>query len=147
MITRRIALAMLLATVAHPLSASEPTIYKGNNNVAVNGYDVVSYFTDSRHVVGKPAFSADWMGAVWQFSSAANRDMFVATPEAYAPQYGGHCAYAAAQGALASTVPEAWSIIEGKLYLNYSLGVRDLWRQDIAGNIALADSNWPGLSQ
>jgi len=146
MITRRTALATMAATIARPAFASQPSIYKGSNNVAVNGYDVVSYFTESRHVQGNAAFTVEWMGAIWQFASAANRDLFAANREAYAPQYGGHCAYAAAQGALASTVPEAWTIVEGKLYLNYSLGVRDLWRQDIAGNIAKADTNWPVLS-
>ena len=145
MITRRTALALIGATMASPALANRPQIYKGNNNVAVNGYDVVGYFTEGTHLQGQPEFSADSMGATWQFASAENRDLFIATPEAYAPQYGGHCAYAASKGALASSVPEAWTIFEGKLYLNYSLGVRDLWRQDIAGNIALADGFWPSL--
>ena len=146
MITRRTLLLSTLATVAMPALAQSATIYKGNNNVAVNGYDVVGYFTESRHVEGDAQFSAEWMGATWRFASAENRAAFVANPTAYAPQYGGHCAYAASKGALASSVPEAWTIVNGKLYLNYSLGVRDLWRQDIAGNIALADGFWPGLS-
>lgn len=145
MITRRTLLALIGATIASPALANRTEIYKGNNNVAVNGYDVVGYFTDESHVQGLPEFSTDWMGATWQFASAESRDMFAATPEAYAPQYGGYCAYAASKGALASTVPEAWTIVDGKLYLNFSLGVRDLWRRDIAGNIALADGFWPEL--
>jgi len=145
MYTRRTLLALLGASLASPALANRPEIYKGNNNVAVNGYDVVGYFTDSAHVQGRPDFKTDWMGATWQFANAASRDLFAATPEAYAPQYGGHCAYAASKGALASSVPEAWTIVDGKLYLNFSLGVRDLWRRDIAGNIALADGFWPGL--
>ena len=145
MITRRTALALLGATIASPAWANRPEIYKGSNNVAVNGYDVVGYFSEGTHVQGSPDFSADWMGATWQFASAEHRDMFAATPEAYAPQYGGHCAYAASKGALASTVPEAWTVVDGKLYLNFSLGVRDLWRRDITGNIALADGFWPSL--
>ncbi|MBL1435970.1 MAG: YHS domain protein [Rhodobacteraceae bacterium] len=145
MITRRTALALMGATIASPVLANRPEIYKGHDSVAVNGYDVVGYFTDGAHVQGLPEFSTDWMGAIWQFSNAANRDMFAANPEAYAPQYGGHCAYAASKDALASTVPEAWTIVGGKLYLNFSLGVRDLWRQDISRNIALADGFWPGL--
>lgn len=147
MITRRFILAALLAAPALPVLASEPTIFKDANNVAVNGTDVVSYFTDGRPIQGRADFSVEWMGATWLFASAEHRGIFDAAREAYAPQYGGHCAYAAAQGALASSVPEAWSIVEGKLYLNYSLGVRDLWRQDIEGNIAKADAFWPVLSQ
>ena len=145
MITRRTALALLGATFAGPALANRPEIYKGSNNVAVNGYDIVGYFTDETHLQGRPDFTTEWMGAIWQFASAENRDTFASNPETYAPQYGGHCAYAASKGALASTVPEAWTIVDGKLYLNYSLGVRDIWRQDIAGNIALADSFWPSL--
>lgn len=146
MITRRTTLFTLLAALATPALAEGPAIYKNSNNIAVNGYDVVGYFTESTHVQGDPQFNATYMGAVWHFASAANRDAFAANPEAFAPQYGGHCAYAASKGALASTVPEAWTIVDGKLYLNFSLGVRDLWRQDIAGNIALADGFWPGLN-
>jgi len=145
MITRRTALALMSASIASPALANRPQIYKGNNNVAVNGYDVVGYFSEGTHVQGAPEFSAEWTGAVWQFASAHNRDLFAAAPERYAPQYGGHCAYAAPKGALAGSVPEAWTVVDGKLYLNFSLGVRDLWRQDIAGNIALADGFWPSL--
>ena len=147
MITRRTTLLALIAAIASPALADNPTIYKNGNNVAVHGYDVVSYFTESTHRQGEPQFSSDYMGAVWHFSTAANRNAFDANPEAYAPQYGGHCAYAASKGALASSVPEAWTVVDGKLYLNYSLGVRDLWRQDTAGNIALADGFWPELSR
>lgn len=145
MITRRTTLALMGAAIASPVLANRPEIFKGNDNLAVNGYDMVGYFAEAAPVRGLLEFSTNWMGAIWQFASATNRDMFAADPDAYAPQYGGHCAYAASKGALASTAPEAWTIADGKLYLNYSLGVRDLWRQDIAGNIALADGFWPGL--
>lgn len=146
MITRRTVLITALAATAIPALADGPAIYKNSNNIAVNGYDVVGFFTEAKPVQGSAQFSANWMGAIWHFASAANRDAFTANPTAYAPQYGGHCAYAASKGALANSVPEAWTIVNGKLYLNYSLGVRDLWRQDIPGNIALADGFWPGLS-
>jgi len=145
MITRRTALALMGAAIASPALANRPEIYKGNANIAVNGFDVVGYFSEGAPIEGLADFSAEWMGATWQFANAANREMFAANPEAYAPQFGGHCAYAASKGALASTVPEAWTIVEGRLYLNYSLGVRDIWRQDIEGNIALAEGFWPSL--
>lgn len=145
MITRRTALATLLAAAATPALASRPEIYKSNENVAVNGYDVTAYFTEANHVQGLPEFSAEWLGATWLFASAEGLARFTAAPESYAPQYGGHCAYAASKNALASTVPEAWTIIEGKLYLNFSLGVRDLWRRDFELYIEQANANWPGL--
>ncbi|MFT4743428.1 MAG: hypothetical protein ACI91Z_001403, partial [Yoonia sp.] len=86
-----------------------------------------------------------WKGAQWRFSSAGNLDIFEANPMAYAPQYGGYCAFALSKGALATTDPDAWTIYDGKLYLNYSTNVRKIWSQDIPGNIALADANWPTI--
>ena len=86
-----------------------------------------------------------WNGADWHFASAQNAAKFEANPEAYAPRFGGYCAYAASLGYLAPTVPEAWTIHENTLYLNASLRAQDLWRQDIPGNIAKGTSNWPDI--
>jgi hypothetical protein len=85
------------------------------------------------------------MGATWRFASAEHRDMFAASPEQYAPRYGGYCSYAVSQGHTASIDPEAWKIVDGKLYLNYSKGVQKMWEKDQAGYIGKADANWPGL--
>ena len=112
---------------------------------AIRGFDPVAYFTESKPVEGKKAFSHEWKGATWYFASERNRDLFRADPEKYAPRYGGYCAYAVSRGYTASIVPEAWKIVDGKLYLNYSKGVQRAWEQDIPGNIASADKNWPGL--
>ena len=87
------------------------------------------------------------MGATWRFSTEANRDAFAANPEKYAPQYGGYCAYAVSEGYTASTTPEAWKIVDGKLYLNYSKDVQKIWEQDIPGRIANGDKNWPKVLQ
>ncbi|MEL7173254.1 MAG: YHS domain-containing (seleno)protein, partial [Pseudomonadota bacterium] len=82
-------------------------------------------------------------GATWRFSSAENRDLFVENPEKYAPQYGGYCAWAVAQGYTAATDPEAWAIVDDKLYLNYNKSVQAKWEKDVPGHIASADGNWP----
>ena len=87
----------------------------------------------------------DWMGATWCFVSAANKGTFVADPEAYAPQFGGYCAWAVSEGYTASTTPEAWSIVDGKLYLNYSRRIQRRWEKDIPGNISCATANWPKI--
>lgn len=113
--------------------------------IAIDGSDAVAYFDGNGPVAGDPAITHEYMGATWQFSSEANRDAFAANPEAYAPQYGGYCAYAVSQGYTASTVPEAWSIVDGKLYLNFSTGVRRRWERDIPGHIAAANANWPSV--
>ena len=112
---------------------------------AIRGYDPVAYFTEGRPVKGRKAHRAEWMGAKWSFASAENRKLFEADPEKYAPRYGGYCAWAVSRGYTASIDPDAWSIVDGALYLNYSLGVRSQWSQDAPGNIAKADANWPKL--
>ncbi len=140
-----LALAVPAAAAFAPSAmAATPEVY-AEGGIAVDGTDVVAYFTDGAPVAGDEAITFDYMGATWQFASEANRDAFAADPAAYAPQYGGYCAYAVSQGYTASTVPEAWSIVDDKLYLNYSTGVRRRWSRDIPGNIAAADANWPSV--
>ena len=78
-------------------------------------------------------------------SNAGNAEAFLADPERYAPAFGGYCAYAASRGYLAPTIPEAWTIYDGTLYLNASLRARELWMQDVPGNIAAGLKNWPGI--
>ena len=111
------------------------------------GYDVVAYFTQAKPVEGKRSFTHNWNDAEWRFASAANRDLFAANPEKYAPQYGGWCAWAVSQGYTASIDPEAWRIVDGKLYLNYSKSVQSQWVQDVPGNITKGDRNWPSIKQ
>ncbi len=146
LITRRTLLisAPLAFAIAGASRAMTSPIYV-EDGIAVDGSDVVAYFTQSKPVPGSADFSYDWMGAKWLFSSAENRDMFAANPEAYAPQFGGYCAYAVSQGYTAPTVPEAWTVYDGKLYLNFSMRAQELWSQDIPGNIAKGNENWPGV--
>lgn len=113
--------------------------------VAIKGYDPVSYFTDSKPVKGDSDYSYEWNGAEWRFSSAAHRDLFKADPVKYAPQYGGYCAWAVSRGYTAGIDPDAWKIVNGRLYLNYSLKVQQQWSEDIPGNIAKAEENWPKI--
>ena len=94
---------------------------------------------------GKPEFTARHEGATYRFGSAANRDDFLAGPAKYAPQYGGYCAYGMASGYKAPIEPDAWTIVDGKLYLNYNQSVRDRWSSDIPGFIRKADANWPSV--
>jgi len=112
---------------------------------AIHGYDPVSYFTSKKPVRGNENLSYNWKGAVWHFSSRANLDSFRMHPEKYEPQFGGYCAYGLAQGHKASTDPQAWSLVDGKLYLNYDRDIMDKWRKKQAGYIIEADKNWPQL--
>lgn len=133
---------MIGLLMAAPAEASKVYTESG---VAIDGYDPVAYFTDGKPVEGDSAITFDWNGTTWQFANSANRDTFAADPDKYAPQYGGYCAYAVSQGYTAPTVPDAWKIVDGKLYLNYSKGVQQRWNQDIPGYIKAGDKNWPGI--
>lgn len=133
----------IILLLSQSLSAAE-TLYQ-QDGIAINGYDPVSYQAKQRASKGDASHSYRWNNALWLFASAENRSLFAADPEKYAPQYGGFCAYAASKNALAPTGPEAWTVKEGKLYLNYSKSIRTTWQKDIVGNIELADGYWPGL--
>jgi YHS domain-containing protein len=126
--------------------AAEPEIFTGFvPGVAIGGYDAVAYFEAGKPMAGSAALTTEWKGAVWRFASQENLDKFRRSPESYAPQYGGYCAFAVANGATAKGEPEIWRIVDNKLYLNYSADVQKTWQQDIPGNIAKADGNWPGV--
>ena len=143
--TRRALIAAALVLSA-PLAAQakSPEIYTGLlSSTAVGGYDPVAYFTDGKPVAGKSDFTHQWKGVTWRFANAKNRDLFKAKPEAYAPQYGGYCAWAVSQGYTAKGDPNYWKIVDGKLFLNYDASVQKNWERDITGHIASANKNWP----
>lgn len=148
MLTRRHTLVLLAATPAaltfpNVAMAQEPKVFQ--NPIAINAIDPVAYFEESKPVPGSADHKVDWNGAEWHFASRRNAMTFKADPEAFAPVFGGYCAFAASRGYLAPTIPEAWTIHEGKLYLNANLRAQELWRQDVPGNIAAGIKNWPGI--
>lgn len=133
-----------LMLVGHAL-AVDPIFTPFLNNLAIRGYDPVAYFTQNQAVEGLEAYEFEWMGATWRFANAEHKNLFVNDPEAYAPQYGGYCAYAVASNSTASIEPEQFSIVDGKLYLNYNKSVQQKWLKDQARFIEEADKNWPAL--
>ncbi|MGI3186315.1 YHS domain-containing (seleno)protein [Nioella aestuarii] len=148
MIPRRSALLLLAATPLAlrltPAMASAAPVF-ASGGIAINGTDPVAYFDQSQPVAGRQEYAVDWNGARWLFSSADNRDRFAADPSGFAPAYGGYCAWAASRGYVADAVLEAWTIHEGRLFLNASLRIRRRWERDIPGNVARADANWPEI--
>ena len=149
MLTRRsflaaTAVAPVAGLIATPALAAKPPVY-ANDGIAINGYDPVAYFTMSKPVEGSMDYVSDWEGAKLLFSSAENKAMFDADPDKFAPKYGGYCAYAVSKGGTATTSPDAWTVHEGRLYLNFNTTVRGIWSQDIPGNVAKADANWPAV--
>ena len=142
-----------LTLVALPLAISTPAAFADKDPVytgifsdtAVDGHDPVAYFTEGKPVKGSKDFSTEYQGAEFRFASQANLDAFLADPEKYAPQYGGYCAWAAAQNKTAPGKSEYWAIVDDKLYLNFSKKVQDDWNEDRSGFITKADENWPDL--
>ncbi|MCS6306048.1 MAG: tat pathway signal sequence domain protein [Nitrospira sp.] len=117
------------------------------NNLAIDGYDPVAYFTEQKPVKGSTQFRSDFEGSTFQFVSAAHRDAFALNPAKYTPQYGGYCAYGTAKGYKATIDPAAFTVVGDKLYLNYSETVRSRWLSDIPGYIQKADVNWPEVQK
>lgn len=127
-----------------PAFAQKAPIYlKKGETAAVGGYDTVSYFAGAAPVKGSTQFSTQYQGATFLFSSKANLDAFKAEPAKYAPQYGGYCAYAVANGQTAAGDPLAYTLHNGKLYLNLNQSISTKWKKDIPGYVAKGDSNWP----
>lgn len=140
----RLVIAVAALGVVVPFAA-RAAVSPINGNPAIQGYDAVAYFTLGDAVKGQPQFKVEWNGATWLFASAEHRDAFKAAPGKYAPQYGGYCSYAVSRGYTADIDPQAFTIVNGKLYLNYSLSVRERWETERDSNIVKADGNWPKL--
>ncbi len=147
-----LAVTVLLATTVSMAFAASVRFSKVdpvNKNIfgtAIKGYDPVAYFTEGKPIKGRSEFQYEWLGANWHFASAANRDAFAKNSLKYAPQFGGYCAWAVSQNYTAGIDPDAWKIVDGKLYLNYSKSVQKTWEQDVPGNIRKGNENWPKLS-
>jgi len=141
-----ISVALLFCCVGYSFAEAKSEINKNWRGLAIKGYDPVAYHTTGEPLEGSSQFEIEWKDATWRFASEGNRDLFKANPGNYAPRYGGYCAWAVSRGYTANVDPEnAWSVVDGKLYLNYSAAVKETWEQDIHGNIEKADANWPGV--
>ncbi|GAB5413750.1 MAG: YHS domain-containing (seleno)protein [Congregibacter sp.] len=138
-------LSLCLGLFASTATAKDEVNSSLFGNVAIESTDPVAYFTEGKAVKGRKDFEHVWKDAKWRFSSAANRDLFAADPERYAPQYGGYCAYAVSQGYTAGIDPEAWSIVGDRLFLNYSKEVQEEWLDSRDAFIEAADENWPSV--
>lgn len=138
--------SVLLGLIFAPIIHAADPVYTGwFSELALDGYDPVAYFNEGAPAEGSSEHRYEWNGAIWQFTSAANRDAFAADPVAYAPQYGGYCAWAVAENKEAAGNPQHWRIVDGKLYVNYNADVQTRWEKDIPGFIEKADQHWPEL--
>ncbi|MFN0102743.1 MAG: YHS domain-containing (seleno)protein [Bryobacteraceae bacterium] len=122
-----------------------PPLFTDRNGIAIRGYDPVAYFTLGQPTKGRPAFAHAHGGATFHFATAEHRELFRKHPEKYLPQYGGYCAWAVSNNYTAPIDPQAWKIVDKRLYLNYSLDVQRKWAKELPQRIQAADRNWPQL--
>ena len=140
---KRLIITLVLFVVA--AAAYAQNTYFNKNGVAIEGYDAVAYFTDNAALKGSTEYTHEWKGVTWQFKNESNRDKFKASPEKYAPQFAGYCAYGVSENHKAPTLPEAFTIVDNKLYLNYNMDVLKMWRKDTKGRIEKGETNWQTL--
>jgi len=141
---RRFAASALLLLAASAALAGD---YFEADGYALRGYDPVAYFEAKAPTRGDAAHRVVYRGSTFLFASEQNRRKFAADPEHYAPQFGGFCALGTANGYKVSTEPDAFKVVDGKLYLNYNRKVFDIWTKDEPGYIARANRNWPEVSK
>jgi YHS domain-containing protein len=135
-----VTLSLCVATIF-----AQSSSYFTKDGISINGYDAVAYFSDNTAVEGNKQFGYDWQGATWLFKNQGNLEKFKLAPEKYAPQFGGYCAYGMSENHLAPTEPAAFTIVDDKLYLNYNMNVRELWRKDTNKRIETGNTNWKSL--
>lgn len=150
---RRTMLAVILLSVVlvSPIGMGQALAYDELSTSAVNvdaegvairGHDPVAYFTLGKPAVGDNQYSASHGGARYLFTSAANRDIFLADPAKYSPVFGGFCAMGVALGKKLDGDPALWRVVDGKLYLNVAKPAQTRWLEDVPGNLAKASATW-----
>lgn len=143
---KKLFLALFTATLALPLAAQTKTLLNlDRTGLALQGYDPVAFFTEGKPVQGKPEFPGRHNGALYYFASKEHRDLFKADAAKYEPTFGGYCAFGVSRNKLVGIDVEAFQIVNGRLLLQYSKGVRDEFNKDTKGNLAKANSQWPAL--
>jgi len=144
---KKLSLTTIVLFVAAHLAHAGEAINVDQQGLALQGYDPVGYFTDSKPIKGNPKFTATYKGGTYHFASAAHMKTFAADPAKYAPQFGGFCGYAASINKLAPIEVEYFQVLQGRLILQHNEKAWKLWHQDVEGNLKKADANWPTLSQ
>lgn len=143
--TTSVFVLLFLSLATH---AADPDIYSHKKHGAVRGADVVAYFSlepGDKAILGDKEVFHDHQGARWYFSTTENRDLFKASPDKYAPKYGGYCAFAVSHGFTKPIDPDYWHIVDGELYLNFNFFADRKWRKDRDAAIVRADNNWPNV--
>ena len=137
--------ALVILAAFSTIATAKELVNVDRGGIAIQGYDPVAFFTDDRPVKGNPQFQSEYHGAKYYFASSEHKAAFDKEPAKYEPQFGGYCAYGASRGHTAPIKIEAWQIVNGRLLMQYDLGVKDDFNKDQQNNLGKADRNWPGL--
>ncbi|MEL6686785.1 MAG: YHS domain-containing (seleno)protein [Pseudomonadota bacterium] len=113
--------------------------------LAVQGYDVISYRTNDKPVVGSADFSTEFEGATYRFANQANLDTFNTDPAHYAPAYGGFCAYGVSKGKKFEVDPTAYKVVDDVLYLNFNKSIQKKWAKKTDQYISKAETKWTDI--
>ena len=145
-VVKMLVAALSLAALPAALPAATnpaPAVYSASDGLAAGGYDVTAYFSKGKAVRGNSKHELMLRGVTWRFASAESLAKFKSDPAAYAPQFGGYCAWAVSQGYIAPGDPEQWKVVDGKLYLNFNSRAKELWEADQSDAIRRGHANWP----
>jgi YHS domain-containing protein len=142
---KKMLVALLALAALSTMASAKELLNVDGKGVAIQGYDPVAFFTDSRPVKGNPQFESEYHGAKYYFASSEHKAAFDKEPAKYEPQFGGYCAYGVSQGHKAPVKIEAWQIVDGRLLIQYDLDIKNKFNQDQQGMLKKADANWPGL--
>lgn len=145
-VTKRLVYAGL-ALMAATMNLAVAGEFNEIDGVAIRGYDPVAYIAEQKAIAGKVEFTGVYKGSSFRFKDSANREAFLANPEKYAPQFGGYCAFGVSRGYKADTAPDAFSIVDGKLFLNYNGEVKAMWTKDRDALVGKAEANWPTVAK
>lgn len=139
---KKLYLLLIAFIIANSCLLAQKSAIFTTNGIAIGGYDVVAFFTDSKPVTGVDTLAYTWNNAIWHFSTREHLNAFKTNPDKYAPQYGGYCAFGTAEGHKAPTQVNTWTIVNGKLYFNYNKDVQKSWMPNKEQLIEKADTNW-----
>jgi YHS domain-containing protein len=142
---KKLFVALMVFSILSTVAVAKELNNLDRDGVSIQGYDPVAFFTDNRPVKGSSQFQSEYRGAKYYFASAEHKAAFDKEPAKYEPQFGGYCAYGASQGHPAPIKIEAWQIVNGRLLMQYDLGVKGKFNKDQQGNLRKADQNWPGI--
>ena len=142
---KKLSIILFVALMSLPTFAQTVKHINVKNNIAIQGYDPVAYFESNKAIEGKKEITAKFNEVTYQFASENNKDLFLKNPSHYEPQFGGFCAYGLSEGYEAPIEPEAFTIVDNKLFLNYNLKVKEMWSKEQAARIKKAMVNWEDI--